>query len=440
MEKKIFESEKAVAIREMLAGMHIADIAEEMEQMDEQVVVKVFRMLPKDRAAEVFAYLSRDMQQQVVEAIADREIYRLIDELFLDDAVDFIEEMPANVVRRVLAAVPVEKREQINQLLKYPEDSAGSVMTIEYVSLKQDMTVHDAFTEIREKAIDKETIYTCYVMDSDRRLLGAVSARRLLISDPESLVGDIMNRNIISAQTTDDRESLVNDFVKYGLLTMPIVDSENRLVGIVTVDDALDVQEEEATEDFEIMAAMSPSDEPYLKMKVINLTKNRVLWLLLLMLSATVTGFIITGFEDALAVVPALVAYIPMLMNTGGNAGSQSSTTIIRGMAIDEIKLSDVLSVLWKEVRVAVLCGAALMLVNFARIVLMNGDWIMAATVSASLYITVLLATCVGCLLPMAAKKIKIDPAVMAAPAITTIVDACSLLVFFSFARVLLHI
>lgn len=440
MEKQVLESGKAGAIREMLGSMHIVDIAEEMEGMDEQLAIKVFRMLPKDKAAEVFAYLSRDVQQKIIEGIADREIGKIIDELFLDDAVDFIEEMPANVVRRVLAVVPAEKRDMINHFLKYPDDSAGSVMTIEYVALRENMTVHDAFKEIREKAIDKETIYTCYVMGKDRSLLGTISARTLLLANPDELVGEIMQRNIISAHTTEDKENLVNDFIKYGLLAMPIVDSENRLVGIVTVDDALDVQEEEATEDFELMAAISPSDEPYLKTSVLTLTKNRVVWLLLLMLSATLTSAIITGFEDALAVVPALVAYIPMLMNTSGNAGSQSSTMIIRGMAIDEIQTSDVLRVLWKEVRVAVLCGAALMSVNCLRIGLMSRNWVMAITVSLALYITVILAKSVGCMLPIAAKKMKLDPAVMSTPLISTILDASTLLIYLTLAKMVFKI
>jgi magnesium transporter len=440
MEKKVFETGNIAAVREMLRDMHIADIAEELERMDEQLTIKVFRMLPKDKAAEVFAHLDRDTQQQVTQGIADSEIGGIIGELFVDDAVDFIEEMPANVVKRVLAAVPADKREIINHFLKYPEDSAGSVMTIEYVALKKDLTVQEALRQIRENAIDSETIYTCYIIDSDRHLIGTLSARTLLIADPADQISGIMNQATICARTTDDKEGLVGNFVKYGLLAMPIVDSENRLVGIVTVDDVLDVQEEEATEDFELMAAMSPSDDAYLKTSVWTLTKNRAPWLLLLMLSATVTGSIITGFEEALAVAPALVSYIPMLMDTGGNAGSQSSTLIIRGMAIGEITLPDILRVLWKELRVAILCGAALVIVNCTRILLMGGAWTMAITVSLALYLTVIIAKSVGCLLPMAAKKLRCDPAVMASPVITTIVDAGALAVYFSLAKVLLHI
>lgn len=440
MEKKMFQTGEITTMKETLYAMHVVDIADELEDMDGQVAVKVFRMLPKDKAAEVFAYLSSDVQQKIVEGIADQEISGIIDELFLDDAVDFIEEMPANVVRRVLAAVPKNKRDIINHFLKYPEDSAGSIMTIEYVALRKALTVREAFEQIRAKAIDKETIYTCYVMDENRHLIGTVSARTLMLADPGDVIGDIMDPNIIFTSTTEDNESLVADFMKYDLLAMPVVDSENRLVGIVTVDDVLDVQEEEATKDFEMMAAISPSDEPYLKTSVWALTKNRVIWLLLLMLSATVTGAIISGFEDALAVMPALVAFIPMLMDTGGNAGSQSSTLVIRGMAIEEIEISDTLRVLWKEIRVAVLCGAALVAVNFTRIMLMNRNWQMALTVSLALYATVIMAKSIGCILPLGAKKLRMDPAVMASPVITTIVDAGALAVYFSLAKVILHI
>lgn len=440
MDQKILETFNFAAMREMLDGMNAVDIADELEEMDAQVSVKVFRMLPKDMAADVFAYLSRDTRQQIVEKITDREIGAIIDDLFLDDAVDFIEEMPANVVRRVLANIQADTRDLINQFLKYPEDSAGSIMTIEYVELKANLTVREAFEHIRATGVDKETLYTCYVIDKDRRLLGTVSARTLLLTEVDNVIGDIMDKNIISAKTTDDKESLAIDFRKYGLLAMPVVDHENRLVGIVTVDDAFEVQEEEATEDFEIMAAISPSGDPYLKTDVLTLAKNRVPWLLLLMLSATVTGLIISGFEDSLSVMPALVAFIPMLMDTGGNSGAQSSTLVIRGMALEEIDTSDVGTVWWKEIRVAILCGAALVLVNFLRILITSGNWLMALTVSTALYITVIIAKSVGCLLPMGAKRLGLDPALMASPAITTIVDACALGVYFGLAKTILHI
>jgi magnesium transporter len=313
-------------------------------------------------------------------------------------------------------------------------------MTIEFVDLKAGWSVADAFADIRKTGVDKETIYTCYVIDTNRKLLGTVSARALMLSDREQQITEIMNTNFIFAHTTDDKETLALDFRKYGLLAMPVVDNEQRLVGIVTVDDAFEVQEEEATEDFELMAAMSPSENPYLKTSVWRLTRNRVIWLLLMMLSATLTGAVISVFEAALALLPTLVAFIPMLMGTGGNAGSQSATLIIRGMALDEIKISDIGSVLWKELRVAALCGAALVAVNFVRVWLSNGDVMIAATVSLALYATVFVAKSVGCMLPMAAKKMKLDPAVMASPVITTIVDTLTLIIFFSLAKIIMHI
>lgn len=424
----------------MLNEMNVADIAEELEKMEEKQAVRLFRILPKEAAAEVFAYLSRDMQKHIVEAITDPEIGGIIDDLFLDDAVDFIDEMPASVVQRILKNVPENKRNIINHFLQYPDNSAGSVMTIEYVSLKADMTVAEAFAHIREVGIDKETIYTCYVTGYDRVLIGAVSVRTLLLADTSVLVSDIMEPNVISVATVEDRETLVSYFNKYDFMAIPVVDHENRLVGIVTIDDALDVQKEEASEDFAIMAAMSPSEEPYMKTSVLKLTKNRILWLLLLMLSATMTGAIITSFEKSLAAVPALIAFIPLLMGTGGNAGSQTATLIIRGMALEEVALSDVWRAWWKEVRVAALCGAALAIVNYLRIKLLGGDFLLAITVSMALYATVILSKSIGCLLPIGAKKIKLDPAIMASPLITTIVDASSLTMYFVIARAVLKI
>jgi magnesium transporter len=440
MDHKLLENNDITIVKEALGDMNTVDVADELERLDEQSAVKVFRMLPKDEAAEVFAYLSRDVQQSIVAAITDSEISGIINELFLDDAVDFVEEMPASVVSRVLSNVSISKRNMINQFLKYPEDSAGSIMTVEYVSLKEHYSVQDAFNHIRSTGLNKETIYTCYVTDRERRLLGTVSARELMLSKPDVMIRDIMDSNILHAATAEDQESLANDFRKYGLLAMPVVDNENRLVGIVTVDDVIAVQEEEATEDFELMAAMSPSEAPYLKTSIWTHTKNRVVWLMLLMLSATVTGAIISSFEEALAILPALVAFIPMLMDTGGNAGSQSSTLIIRGMALEEVSLGDVWAVLWKELRVAIICGAALVAVNFLRIMITGQGWLLALTVSFALYITVIIAKSVGCLLPMAAKRLGLDPAVMASPVITTIVDACALMVYFSLAKAILNI
>jgi magnesium transporter len=422
-------------LKETLKKSNPVDVAVWLNELDDEQAIKLFRMLPKDTAADVFAYLSRDKQQDVVSAIKDYEIRRIVDDLFLDDAVDFIEEMPAGVVKKVLNNLPAEKREIINHFLKYPKGSAGSIMTIEYVDLKEHLTVDDTFARIRRDGVDKETIYTCYVIDAERRLLGAVSAKALLLSSPEDKIGDIMTREVIFATTTEDVESLANDFRKYGLLAMPVVDNEQRLVGIITVDDVLEIQEEEATEDFEIMAAMSPSDEPYLKTSIWALARNRLPWLIILMLTATITGLILHGFEEAIHAIPILVTFIPMLMDTGGSGGSQSSTLVIRGLALEEIEMRDVLKVLWKELRVALLCGLALSIVNFLRVLLMHSDAVLGWSVSLALWITVVIAKIAGCMLPLAAKKLKLDPAVMAAPVITTIVDACALLVFFGIAK-----
>ena len=423
------------SLRNMLEHSNPVDIAEKLESLEEQDAIKFFRMLPKAAAVDVFAYLSVDMQEEIINAIHDYEISGIIDDLFLDDAVDFIEEMPAGVVKRVLSNLPAEKRDIINTFLNYPEDSAGSIMTIEYVDLKEYLTVAETFEKIRREGVDKETIYTCYVIDAERRLLGALSAKDLLLSAPDKRIGDIMDRDILFAATGDNVESLANEFRRYGLIAMPVVDNEHRLVGIVTVDDVLEVQEEEATEDFEIMAAMSPSDEPYLRTSIWTLARNRLPWLIILMLTATITGLILQSYEDALLVIPVLISFIPMLMDTGGSGGSQSSTLIIRGLALEEIERRDVMKVLWKELRVALLCGFVLACVNFVRIVIMHSDATLGWSVSLALWITVLIAKLTGCMLPLLAKTLKLDPAVMSAPVITTIVDACALLVFFGIAK-----
>ncbi|MCL2046308.1 MAG: magnesium transporter [Oscillospiraceae bacterium] len=424
-------------LKQMLSETNSADIAEWINDLEEkQAAIKLFRLLPKDEAADVFADLSRDMQESIIAAIQDYEISSIIDELFLDDAVDFIEEMPAGVVKRVLSNLPREKRDMINNFLKYPEGSAGSIMTIEYVDLKAEQTVAEAFNRIRRDGVDKETIYTCYVTDSARHLLGVVSVRTLLLSSPDDKIEDIMTREVISANTSDDKENVTNEFSKYGFLAMPVVDNENRLVGIVTFDDILEVQEEEATEDFEIMAAMSPSDEPYLKTKISRLALNRIPWLMLLMITAIISGHIIERFEHALTVMPILITFIPMLMDTAGNSGAQSATLIIRGIALEEITSADTWIVWFREVRVATLCGGALAAVNFVRILLFNRwEFLLAFSVSLALFCTVVIAKSVGCLLPQLAKLLKFDPAVMAAPAITTIVDAAGLLVYFGICK-----
>ncbi|MCL2805816.1 MAG: magnesium transporter [Treponema sp.] len=423
----------------LLSDMNTVDIAEILEYLEKDKLLQMFRVLPKAIASEVFACMNIEFQQSVIEALNDTEIGEIINKLFVDDAVDFIEEMPATVVKRVLQNVPNEKRKIINQFLKYPDDSAGSIMTAEFINLREEESVQQAFETIRRTGSNKETINICYVISNDRLLLGEVSARTLLLSSPQERIGNIMDSTPFFAHTTDDREAVADQFKKYGLLAMPVVDKEQRLVGIITVDDIMDVIVAEETEDIEKMSALNPSDDPYMRSGVFKLAKNRFLWLLILMLSATITATIIEGFEESLALMPLLVAFIPMLMNTGGNSGCQSSTLIIRGMALGDIRLRDFLRVLWKEIRVALLCGIALAAVNFGRIYLMNGrNILLSLTVSLALICTVLVAKAIGGLLPMLAKRVGIDPAMMAAPVITTLADATSLIMYFSFARLIL--
>jgi len=437
---KLLSDPNRAPLRQLLDSMNVVDIAEELDGLERQDAIKVFRMLSKDKASDVFAYSGPDIQQIIIEAITDREIGGIIDELFLDDAVDFIEEMPANVVTRVLANATPDRRKLINLFLQYPEDSAGSIMTIEYVDLKSDMTVADAFAHIRDKGSDKESIYTCYVTDNSRKLIGVVSAMELLLADQSSMIGDIMEPNVISAGTHDDKEELSNAFRKYGFISMPVVDSEDRLVGFVTFDDAFTVREEEATEDFEKMAAMLPSEEPYLKTGVFKLSKHRIPWLLLLMIFAAVTGEIMMKFEDSLAVLPALIAFLPMIMNTGGNAGTQSSTLIIRGIALDEIKTSDVVAVMWKETLVSLLCGVVLVAATFISVIIFGESAILAVTVCLALLATIVLSNIIGSLLTFGAKAIKVDPAVMAAPLLTNLIDIAALIVYFNLARAIMRI
>jgi len=430
-----------VKLHHLIAGMNTVDIADIFEHLNKEKTIQLFRLLPKSIAADVFSYIIPEKQQVIVEALTNSEVGRIMNELFVDDAVDFIEEMPANVVKRVLQNVDEEKRKIINQFLRYPEDSAGSIMTTEYVDLREYSTVREAFDYIRSTGVNKETIYTCYVIRRDRLLVGAISAKTMMLANQQSRIGDIMDTNLVFAYTTDDQEKIADLFKKYNLLALPVVDTEQRLVGIVTIDDIVQVIEEENTEDFEKMAALNPSDEPYLKTSIFKLAGNRILWLLVLMLSATITGSIITSFEESLAVLPALVAFIPMLMDTGGNAGAQASTLIIRGMALGEIQIKDALKILWRELRIGILCGFVLGIVNFVRVYLMYDKNIqLSFTITASLFLTVIIAKSVGCTLPMIAKRLKIDPAIMASPLITTIVDAASLLVYFSFASTILKI
>ena len=389
----------------------------------------------------VFACLELDKQQHIVSSITDKELTNIIEDLSVDDAVDMVEELPANIVKRVLQNATPETRSQINEFLKYPENSAGSIMTAEYIGLRKMMTIEEAFSYIRRHGVDKETIYTCYVMDNKRTLEGVVTVKDLLMNPYETLIEDVMDTHVIKAQTTEDREDVVDLFNKYGLSSLPVVDKENRLVGIVTFDDAIDVMEEEATEDFEKMAAITPSEKPYLKTGVIDMAKHRIPWLLILMISATLTGGILAKYEAAFAVLPVLVTFVPQLMDTGGNAGSQASTMIIRGMAVGDIELRDVLKVLWKELRVGLLCGLVLAVVNFVRILLFfPGQQLVGIVVVLSMCLTVIVAKMIGCLLPMAAQRVGIDPAIMASPLITTLVDAVSLTLYFEFATKFLHI
>jgi magnesium transporter len=426
-------------LKDLLTDMNTVDIAEIFEDLDREKIIRLFRILPKAIASDIFAYVDSDQQQIIIEALTDTEIGEIMNKLFVDDAVDFIEEMPANVVKRALQNVQPEKRKLINNILQYPDDTAGSIMTTEYVDLREDSTVREAFDSIRNTGLNKETIYTCYVIRRDRLLVGVVTAKTLMLARPQDRIGDLMNTNPVFAYTTDDQEAIADQFQKYGFLAMPVVDKEQRLVGIITVDDIVEVIVEESTEDMEKMSALAPSDEPYIKTSILRLARNRILWLLVLMLSATITGHIISSFEAEFVLVPVLMAFIPMLMNTGGNAGSQASTLIIRGIALGEINLGDILRVMWREIRVGVLCGIGLGLINFIRVYLMYGrDLFLALTVTMSLFCTVIMAKTVGSTLPIIAKRLRIDPAIMAAPLITTIVDAVSLIIYFSIAKVIL--
>ena len=432
---QLAEEKQYRQLKEALLEFPAVDVAAFMEELDSERTVIVFRMLPKDLAMDVFAELPVENQQHIINSITDQELSEIMEELYVDDAVDMVEELPAAVVRRVLKSTTPDTRKLINQFLNYPENSAGSIMTAEYVGLKKTMTVEECFAYIRKHAVDSETIYTCYVMDEGRHLDGVVTVKDLLMNPYETKVGDIMDTHVIKAYTTEDQEQVADTMNKYDLLSLPVVDSEDRLVGIVTVDDVMDVMEEEATEDFEKMAAMLPSEKPYLKTGVFQLAKNRIPWLLILMLSSTITGGILLKYENAFAAVPLLVSFVPMLMDTGGNCGSQSSTMIIRGMAVGEIAVTDILRVVWKEVRVGVLVGVVLSLVNFIRLMLQYPrNTMICLTVVLSLFCTVVAAKTIGCVLPIAAKTLKMDPAIMASPLITTIVDAVSLMVYFDLA------
>nr|WP_305115522.1 magnesium transporter [uncultured Acetatifactor sp.] len=439
--RELLDAKKYTNIRQLLSELNEADIAFLMEEQETEERLKVFRILPKDLAADVFSYLEFDSQEAIIGSLSDMEAGSIIDNLMADDAADFLEEMPANVVERLLANANPQTRQAVNQLLRYPEDSAGSIMTVEYVSLKESLTVNQAIERIRAVGLDSETINICYVLDARRELIGTVALRYLLLSRGDERIADIMHENVISIHTLMDQEQVAEQFKKYDFTAMPVVDNENRLVGIITVDDIVDIMEEETTEDMEKMAAIVPSDKPYMRTTVGETYKKRIPWLLLLMVSATFTGAIIASFEDALSVCAVLTVFIPMLMDTGGNAGGQASVTIIRGLSLGEITYRDVPKVVWKEIRVAILCGGTLAAANFAKLMLFDrvGLWV-ALTVCLTLVAAVLMAMVVGCLLPIGAKRIGFDPAVMASPFITTIVDALSLLVYFRFAAMLLGI
>ena len=445
----MLEEKKYATLRDILATMNPSDVAGVFSNLEEKQIPLMFRLLPKEQAAETFVEMEPDAQELLIRGFSDNELKEVLDELYVDDAADIVEEMPANVVKRILKAADPEMRKSINQILRYPDYSAGSIMTTEYVSLRPNMTVEEAILRIRRQGVDKETIYTCYVTGKDQKLIGLVTVKDLLLAeDDETKIEDIMLTNVISVTTQDDQEEVARMFGKYNFLALPVVDKENRMVGIVTFDDAMDVIEDETTEDMEIMAAMTPSEKSYLKSTPFDLFKHRIPWLMLLMVSATFTGMIITSFESALSLLPVLTAFIPMLMDTGGNCGSQSSVTVIRSLSLNELKFNDVFRVMWKEVRTAVLCGMTLAVLCFVKILLVDRllmgntsiNLMVNGVVCLTLAVTVVIAKFVGCSLPLLAKKLGFDPAVMASPFITTIVDALSLLVYFSFAKTLLGI
>ena len=446
---KMLDEKKYVTLRDILVTMYPTDIAQIFAELEESQIPLMFRLLTKEQAAETFVEMDPDAQELLIKGFSDNELKEVLDELYVDDAADIVEEMPANVVKRILKAADPEMRKSINQILRYPEDSAGSIMTTEYVSLRPNMTVEEAILRIRRQGVDKETIYTCYVTGNDRTLLGLVSVKDLLLAeDDEMRIKEIMTTNIISVSTQTDQESVARMLSKYNFLCLPVVDGEQRMVGIVTFDDAMDVLTEEATEDMELMSGMTPSEKPYLKSSTWELFKNRFPWLTILMVSSTFTGLIITSFEDALAKVVALTAFIPMLMGTGGNSGSQSSVTVIRSLSLGELRFKDIGIVLWKELRTSLMCGVALAIVCFAKIWLVdhmlfgNEDITLMVdlVVCLALALTVVIAKLVGGMLPLCAKALGADPAVMASPFITTIVDAVSLLVYFMFAKTMLGV
>lgn len=438
---ELLEQNKLAELKEILINENPIDIAEVFEEFPKEKYLIIFKLLPKDFSSEVFSYLSPEKQQEVIENITDDEIKFIVEDMYLDDTVDFIEEMPANIVDKILKNTSSDKRKLINQMLKYPENSAGSVMTVEYISFKDNYTVKQAIEYYRKVAIDKEETDICFVTDTKKKLVGIISLKTLILSKDDSYIQDEMDTNFVSVLTLDDQEEIAALFRKYDLTTMPVVDHEDRLVGVITVDDIVDVIDQENTEDIQKMAAMNPSDEEYLKESVISLAKHRILWLLVLMISATFTGLVIKKYEDILQSAVYLATFIPMLMDTGGNAGSQSATLVIRGIALEEIEFSDIFRVIWKELRVSILVGFILSAVNFIRIYYFTRSGLETSLVVAiSMFLTVIMAKVIGGVLPLVAKSLKIDPAIMASPLITTIVDTAALIIFFKLSVIFLHI
>ena len=444
----LVEGKKYTTLRDILVTMNASDIAAIFEEMPEAKLPLLFRLLPKELAAETFVEMEPEAQELLIQGFSDNELKEVVDELYVDDAVDIVEEMPANVVKRILKQADPEMRKMINEILKYPDDSAGSIMTTEYVSLRPDMTAEEAIKRIRRTGVDKETIYTCYVTDNNRKLIGMISLRTLLLCEDDDVLEEVMENNVISVNTLEDQESVAQMMAKYDWSAMPVVDQENRLVGIVTVDDAIDVLQEETTEDFEKLAGMTPTDKPYLRTGVLETWKSRVPWLLILMLSATLTSMVLTSFETSLAACTVLTAFIPMLTGTGGNSGTQSSAAVIRALSLGEVEFVDTIRVIWKEIRVAVMCGVTLAACNFVKLLVVDRMLLgnssvtvpVAAVICVTMVFTVLCAKTVGCLLPLLAEKIHLDPAVMASPFISTIVDVLTLLIYFQVARAILHI
>ena len=442
---ELIKQRKITKLREILEDINSADFPTLFEELDEDDILIIYRLLPKDKAADVFVELDSDLQDNLINMFTDKELKVVMDELFMDDTADLIEEMPSNVVKRIVKNIKPSDRKILNELLRYPEDSAGSIMTTEMVELKENMTVEEAFNIIKKTGIKKETVYVCYVVDNSRKLIGTVATKDLLIAERDTLIKDILEDNVISVLTTEDQEEVAKMFDKYNFVALPVVDKEDRLVGIVTIDDAVDVLQEENTEDFEKMAAMSPTEDTYFKTSAFTHARNRIVWLLVLMLSATFTGLIVEKFQGAIAAVPLLATFMTMISGTGGNCGAQSSTLIIRGLVLDEIKFSDIFRAIWKEFRVALIVGVILALVTGLRIFLQYHNNLgidetlkLAQVVGLTLILTAIIAEFLGCVLPMLAKMLKLDPAIMASPLITTIVDLCSMLVFFSIATVVM--